>query len=138
MNRMIRIVFIAVCFAFSCGFLIPAGTSAQNNCITDAKSGVKVCQITSGGSNRLGYYDTPLYSDVYKKITYLKKPDAGPPQVAIANLDGSGEELLSVGQDPVFSPDGKKVYYISRGSGGPGMDLFAYDLGTRVAIQITQ
>jgi hypothetical protein len=137
MNRMIRIVFIAVCFAFSCGFLIPAGTSAQNNCITDAKSGVKVCQITSGGSNRLGYYDTPLYSDVYKKITYLKKPDAGPPQVAIANLDGSGEELLSVGQDPVFSPDGKKVYYISRGSGGPGMDLFAYDLGTRVAIQIT-
>jgi hypothetical protein len=139
MSRIVRVAFIAVCLLFSCCFLISTTSSAQGKCTTDSQSGVKVCQITSDGSNRLGYYDTPLYSAVYNKITYLKKPDSGPPQVAIANLDGSGEELVAVGMDPVFSPDGKKIYYISRSSATEhGMDLFAYDLGTHLANRITQ
>lgn len=139
MSRVVRIVLIVVCSIVYCGFAIPAILSAQGKCATDATSGVKVCQITSDGSNRLGYYDTPLYSAVYNKITYLKKPNSGPPQVAIANLDGSGEELVAVGMDPVFSPDGKKIYYISRTAGGEqGMDLFAYNLGTHLANRVTQ
>lgn len=139
MSRVVRRAFITIFSMFYCGFVIPTASSARGKCNTDATSGVKVCQITSDGSNRLGYYDTPLYSTVYNKITYLKKPTSGPPQVAIANLDGSHEELVTVGMDPVFSPDGKKIYYISRAAGGgPGMDLFAYDLGTHLAKQITQ
>ena len=139
MSRSVHVALIAVCSMFYCGFAIPAASLAQEKCTTDATSGVKVCQITFQGSNRMGYYDTPLYSAVYNKITYLKKPDSGPPQVAIADLDGSHEELISVGMDPVFSPDGKKIYYISRSSATEqGMDLFAYDLHTKLANRITQ
>lgn len=138
MGRMMRAAFLSYCLVFSCVCLRPAATLAQGKCTTDPKSGVKVCQITTDGSNRLSYYDIPLYSAAYNKITFLKKPDAGPPTVTLANLDGSGQESVAVGQDPVFSPDGKKVYYITRSSPTEqGMDLYAYDLGTHLARRIT-
>jgi len=134
MSRFVRGGFIALGLALFCGSL----TAQQENCTTDAKSGVKVCQITFDGSNRLAYYDTPLYSPVYNKIVYLNKPAVGPPEVTIANLDGSGADQVAIGQDPVFSPDGKKVYYITRsGPSEPGMDLYAYDMATHQANRIT-
>ena len=139
MSRIVRMGLMVVCLSFLCGLLLSTeGLAQKGNCTTDSKSGVKVCQITSDGANRIGYYDIPLYSAAYKKIAYLKKPLTGPPQVTIANPDGSGEEQVAVGQDPIMSPDGKKVYYITRsGPAEPGMDLYAYDLGTHQENRIT-
>jgi len=138
MAKFVRLATLFACGAASLALLLHSSVLAQGNCVTDPQSGVKVCQITSGFSSRISYYDVPVYSPVFNKIVYLQKPDTGPPEVTISNPDGTHGEVISVGEDPAMGPEGKKVYYISRSSSGvPGLDLFAYDLATHKVNQIT-
>lgn len=110
---------------------------APRKCSTDPVSGVEVCQITDQGENMIGYYDIPLYSSRYNKILYLRRPQGSPPEVIIADPDGSHAEVVANGMDPSMSVDGSKVYYLGRSREEPGMDVISLDLATRRESNVT-
>ncbi len=126
------------CFALA-SLLSTRGAPAWSGaCTTDPESGVEVCEITSVGVNKIMYYDISAYSARYNKIVFMSQQDGGPPQIILANLDGSGTEVLAVGRAPAMSPDGTKVYFIAaNGPGQPGMDIYVKDLATRRQTRVT-
>jgi Tol biopolymer transport system component len=133
----------SVLIAVVVGILMASGFAAggaprQSACTTDPQSGAEVCQVTSDGENTISYYDTPIYSAPYKKIVYLNRKQGQPPQIMLANPDGSDARVVAYGMDPMVSPDGEKIYYVTRSAeGAPGMDLYAYDIDKRKEHRIT-
>jgi len=132
--RLNSLLFLCGCL----GFFVAIGAASGGECTTDSKSGVQVCPVSTSGSNRINYYDTPLYSAKFNKIVYVKKPASGPPEVTVANPDGTDEQNVGIGLDPMMGSDGLKVYFPTRsGPGEQGADLYSYDLGSHKMSRIT-
>lgn len=108
-----------------------AGRPSAPSCATDPKSGVQVCEITHVGQNMIEYYDVPAYSAHYDKIAFVNQQEGQPPQIMLANPDGSASKVVAEGFVPAMGPDGTKLYYVGKnGPGQMGVDIHVVDLAT--------
>jgi Tol biopolymer transport system component len=67
----------------------------------------------------------------------------GPPQIYVANLDGSGVERVTSdpveAREPAWSPEGDQIAYVGYGPDTPGLDhreLYVVDPTTRITVAV--